>query len=97
MIVLAILVCLFYRNYLISVKYHIELEKMTFEIELKEIKSLLLKLNQKVDGLNQLVEEKLIGCEDPTKEDIEAITDYEAKKKNRKLSLVPLNELSKGT
>jgi hypothetical protein len=70
---------------------------MTSEIELKEIKSLLLKLNQKVDGLNQLVQEKLIGYEDPTKEDIEATKEYETKKKNKKLSLVPLCELSKGT
>ena len=36
---------------------------MTSELELKEIKSLLLKLNKKVDGLNDLVEERLIGYE----------------------------------
>lgn len=70
---------------------------MTSKTELKEIKSLLLKLSQKVDGLNDLVEEKPIGCEDPTEEDVQAIKEYKAAKKNGKLNLVPLSELTKGT
>ena len=70
---------------------------MTSETELKEIKSLLLKLDKKVDGLNELVEERLIGYEEPTKEDVEAIKEYEATKKNGKLTLVPLSDLTKGT
>jgi len=69
---------------------------MTSEAELKEIRSLLLKLNKKVDGLNELVEERLIGCEEPSEEDIKAIKEYETAKKNGKLSLVPLKELTKG-
>ena len=70
---------------------------MTSEAELKEIRSLLLKLNSKVDGLNDLVEERLIGCEEPTKEDVEAIKEYEAAKKKGKLTLVSLKDLAKGT
>ena len=70
---------------------------MASEVELKEIRSLLLKLNKKVDGLNELVEERLIGCEEPTEEDVEAIKEYEIAKKNGKLCLVPLSELAKGT
>jgi hypothetical protein len=70
---------------------------MTSEAELKEIRSLLLKLNRKVDGLNKLVEKRLIGCEEPTKQDVEAIREYEAAKKNGKLTLVPLRDLAKGT
>jgi hypothetical protein len=69
---------------------------MTSEVELKEIRSLLLKLNKKVDGLNDLVEERLIGCEEPTAEDVAAIKDYEAAKKKGKLTLVPLGDLKKG-
>ena len=69
---------------------------MTSEAELKEIRSLILKLSKKVDGLNELVEERLIGCEEPTKEDVEAINEYETSKKNGKLRLVPLSELTKG-
>jgi len=70
---------------------------ITSEAELKEIRSLLLNLNRKVDGLNELVEERLIGCEDPTEEDIAAIREYEAAKKKGKLTLVPLSDLAKGT
>ena len=69
---------------------------MTSEAELKEIRSLLMKLNQKVEGLNELVEERLIGCEEPTEEDLEAIREYESAKKTRKLVLVPLADLTKG-
>jgi hypothetical protein len=70
---------------------------LTSEAELKEIRILLLKLNRKVDGLNELVEERLIGYEEPTKEDNEAMREYEAAKKNGKLTLVPLRDLDKGT
>ena len=68
---------------------------MTTEAELKEIRSLLVELNKKVQGLNELMEERLIGCEAPTKEDVEAIEEYEATKKNKKLNIEPLSELSK--
>ncbi len=36
------------------------------------------------------------NCEEPTKEDVVAIGKYEAAKKNKKLSLEPLSELTKG-
>ena len=64
---------------------------MTSEAELKEIRSLLLELNRKVQGLNELVEERLTVYEEPTKEDVEAIEEYEAAKKNKKLHLEPLS------
>ena len=63
---------------------------MTSEAELKEIRSLLMELNKKVQGLNELVEERLIGYEKPTKQDVEAIEEYETEKKNKKLQLEPL-------
>ena len=68
---------------------------MTSDAELKEIRSLLLKLIQKVDRLNELVEERLIGYEEPTKEDVKAIREYEAAKRKGKLVLVPLADLAK--
>jgi hypothetical protein len=68
---------------------------MTSEAELKEIRSLLVELNKKVQGLNELVEERLIGCEEPTKEDVQAIEEYGKAKKNKKLSLEPFSELAK--
>ncbi len=48
-----------------------------------------MKLNKKVDGLNDLLEERLIGFEEPTQEDVAAIKEYEAAKKNGRLTLVP--------
>jgi hypothetical protein len=69
---------------------------MTSEPELKEIRSLLVELTKKVQGLNELVEERLIGCEEPTKEDVEAIEEYEATNRNKKLHLEPLSDLAKG-
>ena len=69
---------------------------MTSEVKLKEIRSLLVELSKKVQGLNDLVEERLIGCEVPTKEDVAAVEEYEASKKNKKLTLEPLSELTKG-
>ncbi len=68
---------------------------MSSEVELKEIRSLLVELNRKVQGLNELVEERLIGYEEPTKEDDAAIKEYETAKKNKKLSLESLSELTK--
>ena len=69
---------------------------MTSEAELKEIRSLLVELNKKVQGLNELVEKRLIGYEEPTKEDVEAIEEYKVAKRNKKLHLEPLSELTKG-
>jgi hypothetical protein len=69
---------------------------MSSEAELKEIRSLLVELNKKVQGLNELVEERLIGYEEPTKEDDVAIKEYETAKKNKKLSLESLSGLAKG-
>ena len=43
-----------------------------------------------------LVKERLIGFEEPTHKDVEAIREYEAAKKNGKLTLVPLSDLLKG-
>ena len=69
---------------------------MTSESELKEIRSLLVELNKKMQGLNELVEERLIGSEEPTKADVEATEAYEMLKKNKKLTLEPLSDLTKG-
>lgn len=46
-----------------------------------------MELNKKVEGLNELVEERLIGFEEPTEEDVKAIEEYESAKRNKKLHL----------
>jgi len=41
------------------------------------------------------VKKRLIGYEDPTKEDVAAIKEYEVAKKNGKVTLVFFNKLTK--
>ena len=66
---------------------------MTTEVELKEIRSLLMELNKKVEGMNRLLESSLIGCEEPLLDEVKATKEYESAKKNKKTHLV----LWKGT
>jgi len=70
---------------------------MTSEVELKEIRSLLLELNKKVEGMNKLLEKSLVGCEEPSADEIEATKEYENAKKNKKLQLVPWKGIGKET
>jgi hypothetical protein len=69
---------------------------MTTEAEFKEIRSLLLELNKKVDGLNTLLEKRLIGCEEPLPDELKATEEYESAKKNKTLELVPWKNTKKG-
>lgn len=62
---------------------------MTTEAELKEIRSLLVELNKKIEGMNRLMERSLIGCEEPLPDEVEATKEYESDKKDKKLRLVP--------
>ncbi len=62
---------------------------MTTEAELKEIRSLLLELNKKVEGMNRLLERGIIGCVEPLADEVEATREFEDAKKNKKLQLVP--------
>jgi len=62
---------------------------MTTEVELKEIRNLLLELNKKIEGMNKLLERSLIGCEEPLPDEVEATKEYENAKKTRKLQLIP--------
>ena len=42
-----------------------------------------------------MAKERLSGYEKPTAEDVQVIDEYEVAKKNKKLSLEPLSELTK--
>ena len=69
---------------------------MTTEAEFKEIRSLLLEINKKVEGLNELLEKRLIGYEEPLLDELKATKEYEAAKKNKTLELVPWKKTKKG-
>ena len=62
---------------------------MTTEVELKEIRSLLMELNKKIEGMNKLLERNFIGCEEPLPDEIEATKEYERTKESKKLKTVP--------
>lgn len=70
---------------------------MTTEAELKEIKTILANLTKKVDGMNELIEERLIGCEEPLPDEIKATEEYKAAKKNKTAELIPWRKAAKGT
>jgi mRNA interferase RelE/StbE len=70
---------------------------MTTEAELKEIKAILTNLTKKVEGMNELIEERLIGCEEPLPDEIEATKEYEAAKKNKTVEPIPWKKATKGT
>jgi len=62
---------------------------MTTEVELKEIKTLLVDLAKRVEGMNGLIEERLIGSVEPLPDEIEAAKKYEEAKKKGTLELIP--------
>lgn len=54
--------------------------------ELRELKSIL-------EHIEALLEERLIGIEEPLPDEVEAIKDYENNKKKRKVELVSLEDI----
>ncbi|MDT8781595.1 MAG: hypothetical protein IAX22_02970 [Candidatus Bathyarchaeota archaeon] len=70
---------------------------MTTEAELKEIKTILTNLTRKVEGMNELIEERLIGYEEPLPDEKEATKEFEAAKENKTVELIPWKKTTKGT
>jgi len=68
---------------------------MTAEVELKEIKSLLVDLAKRVEGMNGLIEARLIGSVEPLPDEVEAAKEYEEAKKNGALEFIPWKNLFK--
>ena len=50
-----------------------------------------------MERLEELVEERLVGSEPPSEDEVEAIKDYITAKKNKTIELVPLKAAKKGT
>lgn len=60
---------------------------------LKEVKL----VREKVERLEELVEERLVGLEEPLSDEIEAIKGYVEDKEKGRVKLIPLEEVEKGT
>ena len=65
--------------------------------DLKEVLKEVKLVRKKIERLEKLVEERLVGCEASREDEVEAIKEYEAAKKNKTLDLVPLKNAAKGT
>jgi hypothetical protein len=64
--------------------------------DLKEVLKEVKLVREKIERLEELVEERLVGCEPPSEDEVEAITEYEAAKKKKTIELVPLKNAAKG-
>jgi hypothetical protein len=67
------------------------------EGDLKEVLKEVKLVRKKLERLEGLVEERLVGCESPLADEVEAVAEYEAAKKKKALDLVPLKDATKGT
>jgi hypothetical protein len=64
--------------------------KVSYGRVLAEILEQLRRLNDSVGRLEDLIEERLVGVEEPLPDEVEAIKRYEEVKRKRELSLVKL-------
>ena len=67
--------------------------KVSYSRVLAEILEQLRRLNDSVGRLEDLIEERLIGVEEPLPDEIEAIKRYEKAKRKKEISLVRLEDL----
>ena len=65
---------------------------MTSSIE-KEVLEELRKLREQVERIEALLEERLIGSEEPESDELEAIKKYEEAKKNGDISFIMLKDV----
>jgi hypothetical protein len=67
--------------------------KVSYGHVLAEILEQLRRLNDSVGRLEDLIEERLVGVEEPLPDEVEAIKRYEEAKRKGKTSLVRLEDL----
>ena len=60
---------------------------------LKEVKL----VREKVERLAELVEERLVGLEEPLNDEVETVKQYVKAKEKGSVKLMPLEEVEKGT
>jgi hypothetical protein len=66
-------------------------------IDLKEVLKEVKLVRRKIERLENLVEERLVGSEPPSEDEVNAIAEYEAAKKKKTIELVPLRNAARGT
>jgi uracil-DNA glycosylase len=66
-------------------------------IDLKEVLKEVKLVRRKIERLENLVEERLVGSESPSEDEVKAIAEYKATKKKKTVELVPLRNAARGT
>jgi len=64
---------------------------------LKEVLEEVKLLREKVERLEELVEERLIGLEEPLEDEVEAIKEYMKAKEKGSIELIPVEDIEKET
>ena len=76
--------------------HHLPEVKMSSNV-LKEVLEEVKVVREKLERLEGLVEERLVGSEEPLKDEVKATEEYNEAKKKGKLKLVPIENFEKGT
>jgi hypothetical protein len=64
----------------------------SLEEVLKEVRL----VREKVERLEELVEERLVGLEEPLKDEVEAVKEYMEAKRKGSVKLIPVEDFEKG-
>ncbi len=64
---------------------------------LKEVLEEIKTVREKLERLEELVEERLVGLEEPLRDEVKAIEEYNEAKEKGSLNLLPIEDLEKGT
>jgi len=64
---------------------------------LKEVLEEVKVVREKLERLEELVEERLVGLEEPLKDEAKAINEYNEAKEKGNLKFIPIENLEKGT
>jgi len=64
--------------------------------EMKEVLREISLIRDKVERIEELIEERVIGSENPLKDEVKAIKEYEKAKKDETLELERLEDATKG-
>jgi hypothetical protein len=66
-------------------------------IDLEEVLKEVRVVRRKIERLENLVEERLVGSVPPSEDEVKAIAEYEVAKKKKTVELVPLRNAARGT
>ena len=66
-------------------------------IDLEEVLKEVKLVRRKIERLENLVEERLVGSEPPSEDEVKVIAEYEVAKKKKTIELVSLRNAARGT